>query len=440
MDQYFKKTRYATVITFGCQQNEADSEIIRGMAAEMGYVICDEPEDCDLIVVNTCAIREHAESKALSLLGRFKKLKQNKPDLVIGLVGCMAAEAHIVKQITGNFKYVSFTVEPSRLDTFAECVRRFVCDGERSFIIGADRRLICEGVPLIRSAKHKAWVSIMYGCNNFCSYCIVPYTRGREISRASKDILDECKRLADEGVLEITLLGQNVNSYKSDMNFAELISRVAEIEGNFTVKFMTSHPKDVSDELIEAMAKYKGKIAPYFHLPLQSGSSRILKKMNRTYDTERYLEVVRKLRDKIPDITISTDIIVGFPTETEDDFEKTLEILSQVEYDMVFSFIYSVRKGTPAAVMDGQVPLAVKKERMSRLLKLQDEVSLKKNERLVGSVIRVLVDSVDESGIASARAENNKLIHFNCDKNLVGHSVDVRVTRACPYDLYAEII
>ena len=436
----FKKTSYATVITFGCQQNEADSEIIRGMAAKMGYVICDEPADCDLIVINTCAIREHAESKALSLLGRLKKFKQDNPGLVIGLVGCMAAEPHIVKLITGNFKYVSFTLEPSRLDAFCDCVKRYLENGERSFVIGSDRRVIAEGVPMIRSSKHKAWVSVMYGCNNFCSYCIVPYTRGREISRASCDIIEECRTLVKEGVREITLLGQNVNSYKSDMDFSDLISHVAEIEGNFTVKFMTSHPKDVSDKLIDAMAKYKGKIAPYFHLPLQSGSSRILKKMNRTYDREHYLDVVRRLREKIPDITLSTDIIVGFPTETEEDFEQTLSILSEVEYDMVYSFIYSMRKGTPAAKMEGQIPLAEKKDRMKRLLALQDNVSLRKNKRLVGSVIRVLVDSVDERGIASARADNNKLVHFDSVEELVGSYVDVRIIRACPYDLYAELI
>ena len=434
------KTPLATVITFGCQQNEADSEIMRGFAAELGYTICDEPELCDLIVVNTCAIREHAESKALSLLGRFKKLKAANPNLIIGLVGCMAAEPHVVKQIKGNFKYVDFTLEPSRLDLFSEVVERCRTTGERCFVYGAKNRELTEGAPMIRSDKHKAWVSIMYGCNNFCSYCIVPYTRGRERSRRSLDVIEECKKLVCDGVSEITLLGQNVNSYKSDMDFADLLEAVAQIPGDFVIKFMTSHPKDVSDKLIEVMAKYKGKIAPYFHLPLQSGSSKILKKMNRTYDRERYLAVVDKLREKIPDITLSTDIIIGFPGESDEDFELTLDILQKVKYDMVYSFLYSKRKGTPAAVMEDQVPLNLKKERMKRLLALQDEISYCKNRSLIGQTVTVLIDSVDGEGIATARMSNNKIVHFNTDETKVGKTVSVRVTKACPYDLIGEEI
>ena len=311
-----------TVVTFGCQQNEADSEKIRGMAKEMGYSIIDDPGDSDVIIVNTCAIRQHAEEKALSLIGRFKAIKKNKPWVIIGVVGCMAAEPHVAELIKKDFHYVSFTLEPSLLYKLPELIYKNLSDKKRSFIYGLDNGEIVEGMSAVRVSEHRAWVSIMYGCNNFCSYCIVPYVRGRERSRNSADIITECQDLVERGYKEITLLGQNVNSYRSDIDFADLLLAVSKIEGDFIIRFMTSHPKDVSDKLIKVMGEHSEKVAPYFHLPLQAGSDKILKAMNRTYNRERFLETVDKLRIAVPDIALSSDIIVGFPGESEEEFSQ----------------------------------------------------------------------------------------------------------------------
>ena len=292
--------KYAHVITFGCQQNERDSETILGLCTEMGYTKTDDLELSDIIIINTCAIREHAEVKALSLLGRFKALKKKKPELIVGVVGCMAAEPHRADMLKKDFHYVTFTLEPNMLHRLPELVARKLCDGKRSFIFASDEGDIYEGAPSVRRENHRAWVSIMFGCNNFCSYCIVPYVRGRERSRSSSAILDECRELVNSGVKEITLLGQNVNSYNAELSFPELLKAVAEIPGDFIIRFMTSHPKDASSELVSVMKKYSPKIAPFFHLPLQSGSSEILKRMNRTYDRERYLKIALELKANIP--------------------------------------------------------------------------------------------------------------------------------------------
>jgi len=430
-----------SVITFGCQQNEADSEKIRGMAREMGYYVTDNTDDADLIVVNTCAIRQHAEEKALSLLGRFKALKKKKPTLIIGVVGCMAAEPHIAELIKKDFHYVSFTLEPSLLYRLPELVYSCISEKKRCFVHGGDTGEIVEGMPSIRSSSHRAWVSIMYGCNNFCSYCIVPYVRGRERSRDSSEIIRECRILAEAGYKEITLLGQNVNSYRSDMNFAALLKEVSEIEGDFIIRFMTSHPKDVSDELIRVIAESKGKVAPYFHLPLQSGSNSVLRAMNRTYSREKFTETVNKLRASVPDIALSTDVIVGFPGETEEDFEDTLELLRLVRFDMVYSFIYSKREGTRAAKMEDQIDDKVKSERMSRLLDLQCAISKEKNEPYLNRTVRVLVDSLDKNGgenCYSARTMTNKLVHFKSASSCIGEFKNVKITRIGAFDLFGE--
>ena len=329
----------AFVMTFGCQQNERDSEVALGYASAMGYAEADTAEDADLIIVNTCAIRQHAEEKALSMLGRFKALKKSRPELIIGVIGCMAAEPHRAELIKRDFHYVSFTLEPNMLHRIPELVYKKLSDGKRSFIFGEDEGDVYEDAPSIRREGHRAWVSIMYGCNNFCSYCIVPYVRGRERSRDSRAVLMECKELVASGVREITLLGQNVNSYKSDLTFAELLSRIAEIDGDFIIRFMTSHPKDTTDELISVMAKYTPKIAPYFHLPLQSGSTKVLASMNRTYTKEKYLLVAEKLRAAVPNIALSSDVIIGFPGESEEDFLETLDVLNRVRFDMVYSVL-----------------------------------------------------------------------------------------------------
>ena len=433
--------RRAHVITFGCQQNEADGERILGLLSAMGYQPCDAPELADIIVVNTCAIREHAEMKALSMLGRFKALKKNKPDLIVGVVGCMAAEPHRVEQLKQDFHFVTFTLEPNMLHRIPELIRRRLEDGKRSFVIGADTGDIAEGIPTVRRERHRAWVSVMYGCNNFCSYCIVPYVRGRERSRDSADVLRECRELVDSGVKEITLLGQNVNSYRSDISFAQLVRRIAEIEGDFIIRFMTSHPKDTSDELISVMGKYGEKVAPYFHLPLQSGSNGILRAMNRTYDREKYLSIVDKLRESVPGIAISTDIIVGFPGESEADFEDTMDILRRVRFDMVYAFIYSPREGTRAARFDAQIPKDVKSERLARILALQDGISLEKNLPYEGTVQKVLVDSEesrDGATVFTGRTPTNKLVHFTGDCR-IGESVSVFIEKACPFDLLGRL-
>lgn len=437
------KARRAYVLTFGCQQNEADSERVRGMARAMGYSISDTYEGADLIVVNTCAIREHAEMKALSMLGNFKSEKTKNPDLIIGVVGCMASEPHVVELLKTKFHYVSFAIEPNMLHLLPTVILDKLERGRRSFIIGMDDGGIAEGIPAERSAPHKAWVSIMYGCNNFCSYCIVPYTRGRERSRASADILKECRELIIGGAREITLLGQNVNSYKSDIDFATLVSRIAEIQGDFIIRFMTSHPKDVSDKLISVMSEYKDKVAPYFHLPLQSGSNKILKLMHRTYTRERFLDIANRLKERVSGIALSTDVIVGFPGEGDEDFEDTMDVLRQVGFDLVYAFKFSPRRGTPAAKMDGAPDADVVDERMSKLLKIQDEISLSRNLPYVGTNQRVLVDSRAKRGeknTYSAHTLSNKLVHFESEECVVGDFVTVRIERAGAFELIGKIM
>ena len=431
----------AFVMTFGCQQNEADSEKLRGMAEAMGYVEADSPEDADLIVMNTCAIREHAEMKALSTLGGFKVLKRKNPRLIVGVVGCMAAEPGVVERLKCDFHYVSFTLEPNMLHRFPEAVYTSLTDGKRKFILGEDEGDLVEGMPTVRRDKHRAWVSVMYGCNNFCSYCIVPYVRGRERSRCSSDVLSECRELIADGVKEITLLGQNVNSYRSDMDFPELLAAIAAIPGDFIIRFMTSHPKDTSDKLISTLGEHKERIAPYFHLPLQSGSDAILRRMNRTYTREHFLGIVDKLRAAVPGIALSTDVIVGFPGESEDDFEDTLDVLRRARFDLVYAFLYSERQGTRAADFECKIPKQTKDERLSRLLTIQDEISAGASLPYRDTVQRVLVDSSerrDGTTVYTGRTPSNKPVHFTAPKASIGDFVSVRIERATPFTLYGR--
>ncbi|MBQ9428527.1 MAG: tRNA (N6-isopentenyl adenosine(37)-C2)-methylthiotransferase MiaB [Clostridia bacterium] len=449
MNEYIEKVRQfnndqalcAYVVTFGCQQNEADSEKICGMAEAMGYTIADAPEKADLIVVNTCAIREHAEQKALSSIGQFKHLKEAKPALIIGVCGCMVAQEHRRNELRQSYPYVAFSFPPTELDRFPKILFEVLQTQKRIFTPESDFCPIEEGLPVRRSEKHKAWVSIMYGCNNFCSYCIVPYVRDRERSRDYPYILDEVADLVNSGVKDIMLLGQNVNSYRGGCTFAELIEKIGGIDGDFRLRFMTSHPKDVPDELIAAMAA-SDKVAKHFHLPMQSGSDRILKAMNRHYDKAHYLRIVEKLRAAMPGIAITTDIIVGFPGESDRDFEETLDVLRTVKFDMIYSFIYSPRKGTPAAEMEDQIPDEIKGARMRRLLELQDGISYAKNQAMLDSVCRVLVDGVSKSngGVYAARTEGNKLVHFSADRDLTGAFVNLKITRAEPFNLHGEIV
>lgn len=439
-----KKPR-AFVLTFGCQQNEADSEKIAGMASDMGYEVTDKADDASLIVVNTCAVREHAEKKALSFIGQYKHLKEKNPSLVIGVCGCMTSQEHRKNELKHSYPYVDFVLGTASLHRIPELVFEKRTRGKRIFCPEETEYRVAEGLKVHRESDYRAWVSVMYGCNNFCSYCIVPYVRGRERSRRPEDIEAEVRSLAESGYKDITLLGQNVNSYAKDspygLDFADLVDRLAKIDGDFLIRFMTSHPKDASKKLIDTMARCD-KVAKHFHLPLQSGSDRILSDMNRHYDKAKYLETVSYMREKMPDITLTTDIIVGFPGETEEDFAETLDMLRTVRYDMIYSFIYSPRKGTPAAEREDQVADAVKKERFARLLEVQNAISLEKNEPLVGKTLKVLCDgrSKNNGEVLSGRTEGNKIVFFKGDDALEGKNVNVRIERAEAFALYGEIV
>jgi len=431
------------VQTFGCQQNEADSERIAGMAAEMGYAITDSPDEADLIVVNTCAVREHAEKKALSLIGQYKHCKNNKKELIIAVCGCMPSQEHRADEIKHKYPYVDFTFGTSDLYMLPELLYRRLSGAKRTFIIPEDKPPVVEDIPVVRESNYRAWVSIMYGCNNFCSYCIVPYVRGRERSRHPDAIESEVRQLIFEGYKDITLLGQNVNSYGRgcdfDCDFADLLRRLASIEGDYKLHFMTSHPKDATKKLVDVMAE-NDHIARQFHLPLQSGSSEILRKMNRGYTAEKYIEILDYIKEKLPDATLSTDIIVAFPGETEDDFQKTLELLEYVKYDMVFSFIYSPRNGTPAAKMENIVPEDVKADRMRRLLDLQAEIANGLNSKCLGKTYRVICQgaSKNNAGMLEGRTEGNKILLFASETAREGDYVNVKVTKTHAYALYGE--
>lgn len=437
--------KYAFIQTFGCQQNEADSEKLSGMAEKMGYTICYEASEADLILINTCAIREHAELKALSITGQFKHLKVKNPDLLIGICGCMVSQEHRKDDIKHKYPYVDFLFGTDMLYRFPEILYRTIADKKRKFYLEESDGNIAEGLPVRRENRFKAWVSIMYGCNNFCTFCIVPYVRGRERSRNREDILNEIEQLANEGYKEITLLGQNVNSYGKDLNidydFADLLNDICKIDGDFLIRFMTSHPKDTTFKLIETMAN-NNKIAKQFHLPLQCGSDRVLKKMNRVYNKERYLELITYMRKLMPDIAISTDIIVGFPTETDDEFQETLDMLECVRFDSIYSFIYSRRKGTAAYDMDGQIPEKIKSERFERLLDVQNHISNEKNQSYDNKIIRVLCEgkSKNDDSRYTGRNEKNRLVHFEADDSYIGKFIDVKITRAETYALFGEII
>jgi len=441
------EVKYAFVQTFGCQQNEADSEKIAGMCLSMGYEICSEPALADLIMVNTCAVREHAEQKALSIIGQYKHLKAAKPDMLIGVCGCMVTQEHRKENIKHSYPYVDFVLGTSSLHRLPELIYTKMKKGKRLYCPEEKEYLVAEGLPIYRESSYRAWVSIMYGCNNFCTYCIVPYVRGRERSRRPEDIIAEVKGLVEAGYKDITLLGQNVNSYGKDArsddgeiyDFADLLADIDKIEGDYHIRFMTSHPKDASEKLIDVIASSK-HVAHQFHLPMQSGSDRILKAMNRHYDTEKYLRTVDYLREKVPDVTISSDIIVGFPGESDEDFEATLEMLRKVRFDMTYSFIYSPRKDTPAAAMECQIPDAIKGERMNRLLETQNEIALEKNKPLENKILRVLCDgkSKNNENVYSGRTEGNKIVLFDGNESDTGKFVDILITRAETFALYGE--
>lgn len=430
----------AYMLTFGCQQNEADSERYAGMACAMGYELTHDPAEALLIVVNTCAVREHAEKKTLSVIGQYKHLKAARPELIIAVGGCMVTQEHRAAELRRSYPYVDIVFGTSSMARLPELIWRRMQGGGRQFCEPEEYH-ITEDIPVSRESGYRAWVSVMYGCNNFCSYCIVPYVRGRERSRAPSDIIAEVRGLAEEGYHDITLLGQNVNSYGRDRDdgydFARLITELSAIPGDFRLRFMTSHPKDATHALVDAMAA-SPRVARHFHLPLQSGSDRILRVMNRHYDLQKYLDTVDYIRSRMPDIALTTDIIVGFPGETEEEFEQTLEALRRVRFDMIFSFIYSPRRGTPAADMPDQVPDEVKSRRFARLLEVQNAISAELNRRHEGQTLRVLCDGVSKTDatLYSGRTDGNKIVFFAGEPCDTGRFADIYIERSEAFALW----
>ena len=423
----------AFVHSYGCQQNVNDGERIKGVLMDIGYGLCDKPEDADLILFNTCAVREHAEQRVFGNVGALKGLKEKKHGLIIGLCGCMANQKHVVEKLRQSYPYVDLVFGVDGIDTLPQLIAQKLQKHKRVLMEPAQRPVIVENIPIRRESEFRAWLPIMYGCDNFCTYCIVPYVRGREKSRKPGDILAEFKSLVEAGYKEITLLGQNVNSYgkglEEQVDFSDLLNLLCTVPGDYHIRFMTSHPKDASFKLIDTIAA-QPKICKHLHLPVQSGSTNILTRMNRRYTKEQYLALVDRIRAKMPNISLTTDIIVGFPGETEEDFEDTLDIIRKVKYDQAFTFIYSKRTGTPAATMDNQVPEDVIKERFNRLLTLVNEISNAQIKRFADQVKPVLVEEVNhhDASLVTGRTEENVTVHFPGTADMIGTTVDVKLT------------
>lgn len=435
------RARLALTETYGCQQNENDTERIRGMLKEAGFEFTDDTKKADVVIYNTCAVRENAEDKVFGRLGILKHIKEEeRPDMIIGICGCMVQQEHITEKIKKVHNHVDLVFGTHALYKMPELLYRTMSSKKAVVDIEDSEGAIAEDIPILRDFEQKAWVSVMYGCNNFCSYCIVPYVRGRERSREPQAIINEVKELVKNGCSEISLLGQNVNSYGKDLdcdiNFADLLRMVNDVEGVGRIRFMTSHPKDLSDELVLAM-KECDKVCHQLHLPFQAGSDRILEQMNRKYTKAQYLEKIEKVKKEIPDISLSTDVIVGFPTETNEDFEETLDVLRKVEFDNIFSFIYSRREGTPAAKLDFVLTEDEIHKNFNRLLEVQNEISKRKNEAYVGTVQRVLVDgaSKNDPEMLSGRCDSSKVVNFKGDKSLTGKYVEVLITEAKTWSL-----
>ena len=419
------------VTTFGCQMNARDSEKLCGILNAIGYQES-ESEDADFVIYNTCTVRENANNKVYGRLGYLHGFKKKNPYMMIGLCGCMMQEPTVVEKIQNSYRFVDLIFGTHNIYKFAELIVTALESDSMTIYIWKDTDMIVEDLPVERKYSFKSGVNIMFGCNNFCSYCIVPYVRGRERSREPKEIVREIEHLVQDGVVEVMLLGQNVNSYGKNLDqpitFAQLLEQIEQIERLERIRFMTSHPKDLSDELIAVMAKSK-KICRHLHLPLQSGSSRLLKIMNRHYDNEQYLTLVEKIRAAMPDIALTTDIIVGFPGETEEDFEETMDVVRKVRYDSAFTFIYSKRTGTPAAKMEDQVPEDVVKVRFDRLLKEVQEIAAEKSAVLTGQIQDVLVESVNhqDDSLLTGRLGNNSVVHFPGSRELIGQIIPVRL-------------
>ena len=435
----------AMVDTYGCQQNEADSEKLRGYLAMMGYGFTQDEFQADVIVVNTCAVREHAEMRVLGNVGALNHSKKARPGQIIAVCGCMVQQEHMAQKLKQSYPVVDLVFGPHELWRFPELLLQVMTKHKRVFATEKNDGVVAEGIPNRRDSGVKAWLSIMYGCNNFCSYCVVPYVRGRERSRRPEDVVAEAKELVAAGYKEITLLGQNVNSYGKDLgldvDFSDLIRMINDIPGDFLIRFMTSHPKDATEKLFKTMAQCE-KCAHQLHLPVQAGNDRILKVMNRGYTSEKYLAQVELARKYMPDLVLTTDIIVGFPNESEEEFEDTIKLVEQVRYDAMFTFIYSKRVGTPAAAMPDPYTREDKQRHFDRLTEVANRISGEKHKEYEGKTLRVLVDGEtgrDEYNLSS-RTNGGRLVHLKGDKALIGRFVDVKITASNTWALYGEVV
>ena len=434
----------AFVHSYGCQQNVNDGERIKGVLVDIGYGLCDKPEDADLILFNTCAVREHAEQRVFGNVGALKGLKEKKPGLIIGLCGCMANQQHVVEKLRKSYPYVDLVFGVDGIDTLPQLIAQKLQKHKRVLLDPAQRPVIVENIPIRRESEFRAWLPIMYGCDNFCTYCIVPYVRGREKSRKPGDILAEFRGLVEAGYKEITLLGQNVNSYgkglEEQIDFSDLLNLLCTVPGDYHIRFMTSHPKDASHKLIDTIAA-QPHLCKHIHLPVQSGSDRLLQQMNRHYNVGQYKELVSYAREKIPGVTFSSDIIVGFPGETEQDFEATLELVREVGYMQLFTFIYSKRTGTPAAKMPDPTTHAEKAARMERLLRTQDEFAFAATAAMKGQTVRVLVEAAGRTpGTVNGRLDNNLVVEFTAPETLIGQWAQVHLTGSRAALLTGELV
>ena len=431
--------------TYGCQMNEHDSEKIAWILETMGYVEADSVQKADFIIYNTCLVRENAELKVYGNLGALKQLKRENPDLMIAVCGCMMQREEARNVILKKYRHVDIIFGTHNIHKLPQLINNRLQTGKTTVDVFEDNRELVENIDSNRKYSYKAFVNIMYGCNNFCTYCIVPYTRGRENSREPENIIKEIEELAKTGCKEVTLLGQNVNSYGKNLNreytFTNLLTDINKIEGIERIRFLTSHPRDISDELIEAFATLD-KLCPHLHLPVQAGSNRLLKEMNRHYTREKYLDTIAKLKAKVPNIALSTDIIIGFPGETEEDFLETLDLVDKVQYDSAFTFLYSKREGTKAAKMENQVDDKVKHERFQRLVDKLNDIGLDINKKLIGETLEVLVEEVSKNNpeMLSGRSGNNKIVHFVGDKSLIGSIVNVKIEHVKTFALEGTII
>ena len=434
----------ALVRSFGCQQNVNDGEIIKGVLSQVGFGVTDEAEQADLIIFNTCAVREHAEQRVFGNIGALKRLKQTNPRLIIAVCGCMAQQADIVEKFKASYPFVDIVFGVNGIDTLPDLLCEKITRNKRVLRMPEQRQEIIEDMPVRRDSTFRAWLPIMYGCDNFCTYCIVPYVRGRERSRSSADILAEFTQLVESGYKDITLLGQNVNSYgkglAENVDFADLLKLLCAVPGDYRVRFMTSHPKDATHKLIDTMAENE-HLCKHLHLPVQSGSNTILRSMNRCYTVESYEELIRYAKEKVPEMTFSSDIIVGFPGETEEDFTQTQQLVQRVGYMQLFTFIYSKRTGTKAAEMPDATPYEAKSERIGRLIKQQESIVLAEGKKLLGTTARVLVEGAGrKEGTLAGRMDNNVLVEFAGDLSLTGQFATVRITAQKLAILLAELV